>query len=194
MVSQRRLPGRVYPILPLYPPQSLQTPTPRVTALPRGRASLRQARLMVLQEAWMEECCAQPWGHSWQDGCSQTCLSCPSQQLPEGSPACQQAQPQLSPAAPIGTPTWSSGNLGLSPHPLPIPLSSQSRLPSPAQQRDRNCPPASSVLPSHIRRLTVIHLPQGAPPLARPELLCAPRALRQAGGAAATRAHSPAHN
>ncbi|KAM8818088.1 LOW QUALITY PROTEIN: SCO-spondin-like [Rhynchonycteris naso] len=31
----------------------------------------------------LEECCAQPWGHNWQDGHSQACLSCPSQQLPE---------------------------------------------------------------------------------------------------------------
>uniref|UniRef100_H0VSR4 SCO-spondin n=1 Tax=Cavia porcellus TaxID=10141 RepID=H0VSR4_CAVPO len=30
----------------------------------------------------LEECCAQPWGHSWQDSSSQVCLNCPKRYLP----------------------------------------------------------------------------------------------------------------
>ncbi|XP_069932953.1 SCO-spondin [Oryctolagus cuniculus] len=30
----------------------------------------------------LEECCSQPWGHSWWNGSSQACLSCSSQRLP----------------------------------------------------------------------------------------------------------------
>ncbi|KAM5303201.1 LOW QUALITY PROTEIN: SCO-spondin-like [Glossophaga mutica] len=40
-----------------------------------------------------EGCCAQPWGHSWRDGRSQACLSCPSQQLPGSTPSPAPLQP-----------------------------------------------------------------------------------------------------
>ncbi|XP_016050982.1 PREDICTED: SCO-spondin [Miniopterus natalensis] len=41
----------------------------------------------------LEECCAQPWGHSWRDGHSQACLSCSSQQLPGSTPSPALLQP-----------------------------------------------------------------------------------------------------
>uniref|UniRef100_A0A8D0TL61 SCO-spondin n=1 Tax=Sus scrofa TaxID=9823 RepID=A0A8D0TL61_PIG len=41
----------------------------------------------------LEECCAQPWGQSWQDGRSQACLSCSSHQLPGTVPSPALLQP-----------------------------------------------------------------------------------------------------
>ncbi|XP_070371679.1 SCO-spondin isoform X2 [Equus asinus] len=35
----------------------------------------------------LEECCARPWGHSWQDGSSQACLSCSSLRPPGSTPS-----------------------------------------------------------------------------------------------------------
>ncbi|XP_078198084.1 SCO-spondin isoform X14 [Callithrix jacchus] len=41
----------------------------------------------------LEECCARPWGRSWQDGSSQACLSCPSRHLPGSASSPAPLQP-----------------------------------------------------------------------------------------------------
>ncbi|XP_045352374.1 SCO-spondin-like [Leopardus geoffroyi] len=41
----------------------------------------------------LEECCAWPWGHSWRDGRSQACLSCPGRHLPGSAPSPASLQP-----------------------------------------------------------------------------------------------------
>ncbi|KAK2096850.1 hypothetical protein P7K49_025884 [Saguinus oedipus] len=41
----------------------------------------------------LEECCARPWGRSWQDGSSQDCLSCPNQHLPGSASSPAPLQP-----------------------------------------------------------------------------------------------------
>ncbi|XP_004430689.1 PREDICTED: SCO-spondin [Ceratotherium simum simum] len=41
----------------------------------------------------LQECCARPWGHSWQDGSSQVCLSCSRLQLPGNTPSPALLQP-----------------------------------------------------------------------------------------------------
>ncbi|XP_037691794.1 SCO-spondin-like [Choloepus didactylus] len=41
----------------------------------------------------LEECCAQSWGHSWQNGSSQACLSCSGQHLPGTAPTPALLQP-----------------------------------------------------------------------------------------------------
>ncbi|XP_008064182.1 SCO-spondin [Carlito syrichta] len=41
----------------------------------------------------LEECCAQPWGRSWQDGSSQACLSCSGRHLPGGASSSTLLQP-----------------------------------------------------------------------------------------------------
>ncbi|CAK7295104.1 SSPO [Vulpes lagopus] len=43
----------------------------------------------------LAECCAWPWGHSWQDGRSQACLSCSSPHGPGSSPSPALLQPLL---------------------------------------------------------------------------------------------------
>lgn len=93
----------------------------------------------------LEECCAQPWGQSWQDGRSQACLSCSSHQLPGGSSDLS-LRDRHGPGHPLLPPQtlslrvlelWASLEL------MPCPLLSDEAPPTPAHQRDLHCPPAS---------------------------------------------------
>uniref|UniRef100_A0A2I3GQ68 SCO-spondin n=1 Tax=Nomascus leucogenys TaxID=61853 RepID=A0A2I3GQ68_NOMLE len=56
-------------------------------ASPEGHCfAMRQCQLQAgstnASAGSLEECCAWPWGRSWQDGSSQACFSCSSQHLP----------------------------------------------------------------------------------------------------------------
>lgn len=101
----------------------------------------------------LEERCAQPRGHT-AGGMN---APGPASAAPDncGSQACQQHSPSCHPLPRHShVEFWSSG-----------PFHRARVLPSPAHQSDHDCSPAASTLRPHIKRLTVVPLPQAGPNL-----------------------------